>query len=142
VLLPERRGVTPSAYNFLVGLHQRKYTCRTVDGAGSTLPDTLTSQQSIRRGILGTPSWALIVAVQAAISFRPRPIHAGVRLFSAVGACAAEMNAASHVNRDVHGAVSSRVCLGSLPPCGLASLVRYNQANDQRASIALPFAGT
>jgi len=28
--------------------------------------------------------WALIVAVQAAISFWPRPMHAGVRLVSAV----------------------------------------------------------
>ena len=33
VLLPERRGIAPSAYGFLVGLHQQKYTCRAVDGA-------------------------------------------------------------------------------------------------------------
>jgi len=30
--------------------------------------------------------WALIVAVQAAVSFWPRPLHAGVRLLSAVAA--------------------------------------------------------
>jgi hypothetical protein len=30
--------------------------------------------------------WALIIAVQAAISFWPRPMHAGVRLVSAVAA--------------------------------------------------------
>jgi hypothetical protein len=30
--------------------------------------------------------WALIVAVQVAISFWPRPMHAGVRLLSAVAA--------------------------------------------------------
>src|ERR1700756_546226 len=28
MLLPERRGITPSAYNLLVGLHQQKYTYR------------------------------------------------------------------------------------------------------------------
>jgi hypothetical protein len=32
VLLPERRGITPCAYNLLVGLHQQKYTYRAVDG--------------------------------------------------------------------------------------------------------------
>jgi hypothetical protein len=33
VLLPERRGITPYAYNFLVGLHPQKYTYQAVDGA-------------------------------------------------------------------------------------------------------------
>ena len=31
VLLPERRGITPSVYNLLVGLHHQKYTCRVID---------------------------------------------------------------------------------------------------------------
>jgi hypothetical protein len=33
VLLPERRGTSPSVYKFLVGLHQQKYTYQSVDGA-------------------------------------------------------------------------------------------------------------
>jgi hypothetical protein len=33
VLLPERGGITPCAYNLLVGLHQQKYTYQAVDGA-------------------------------------------------------------------------------------------------------------
>jgi hypothetical protein len=32
VLLPERRGITPYAYNLLVGLHRQKYTYRAIDG--------------------------------------------------------------------------------------------------------------
>jgi hypothetical protein len=32
VLLPEPRGITPYAYNLLVGLHQQKYTYQAVDG--------------------------------------------------------------------------------------------------------------
>src|SRR5258708_1088589 len=31
-VLPERRGMTPYAYNLLVGLHQQKYTYQAVDG--------------------------------------------------------------------------------------------------------------
>jgi hypothetical protein len=31
VLLPERRGTTPSVQILLVGLHQQKYTCRAAD---------------------------------------------------------------------------------------------------------------
>src|SRR5437870_13321901 len=33
VLLPERRGITPCGYNFLVRLHPQKYTYQPVDGA-------------------------------------------------------------------------------------------------------------
>ena len=32
VLFPEPRGITPYAYNLLVGLHQQKYTYLAVDG--------------------------------------------------------------------------------------------------------------
>jgi hypothetical protein len=32
VLFPEPRGITPYAYNLLVGLHQQKYTYQAVDG--------------------------------------------------------------------------------------------------------------
>jgi hypothetical protein len=32
VLFPEPRRITPYAYNFLVGLHQQKYTYQAVDG--------------------------------------------------------------------------------------------------------------
>jgi hypothetical protein len=36
--------------------------------------------------LASTVPWALIVAVQAAISFWPRPLHSGVRLASALAA--------------------------------------------------------
>ena len=42
VLFPERRGITPYAYNLLVGLHQQKYTYRAVDGAPGKYPPLTT----------------------------------------------------------------------------------------------------
>src|SRR6266705_2806167 len=41
VLLPQPRGATPSVNNRLAGLHQRKYSYRSVDGASELIINML-----------------------------------------------------------------------------------------------------